>query len=62
MPITYSGGSGMYKIRRNPSHGPRNPFYFNVALFHLKRPCLKIREKGTVDGYPIIHVDTGVAQ
>lgn len=47
------------KIRKNLSTGPRNPFYFNVAWFHLKRPRLKfLNEKGIVDGYPIIHVDT----
>ena len=51
-----------YKIRRNISRGPRSPFYINVAWFHLKRPRLKIKEKGTVDGYPIIHIDTGRAQ
>lgn len=51
-----------YKIRKALSRGPRNPFYFNVAWAHLPRPRLKIKRKGTVDGYPIIHVDTGKAQ
>ena len=50
------------KIKKNLSRGPRNPFYINVACFHLKRPRLKIRQKSTVEGYPIIHVDTGKAQ
>ena len=51
-----------YRIRKALSKGPRNPFYINVAWFHLKRPRLKIRRKDVVDGYPIIHVDTGNAQ
>ena len=51
-----------YKIRRNLNKGPRNQFYINAAWFHLKRPRLKIRRKGTVDGYPIILIDTGRAQ
>lgn len=52
-------GLSKCKIRKNLSTGPRNPFYFNVAWFHLKRPRLKfLNEKGIVDGYPIIHVDT----
>lgn len=51
-----------YKVRKNPGNGPRNKFYLNVAHFHLPRPRLKIRRKGTVDGFPIIHVDTGNAQ
>ena len=46
-----------YKIRKNLSRGPRSPFYFNVAAFHLPKPKLK-NSKGFVDGYPIIHVDT----
>lgn len=52
----------MFKIKRNYRRGPRNPFYFNAADFHLPRPRLKTRKKGMVDGYPIIHVDTGRAQ
>lgn len=51
-----------YKIKRDFTNGPRNPFYLNVCVFHLPRPRLKIRKKGTVDGYPIIHVDTGRCQ
>ena len=53
-----------YKIRRNYNrNGPlfRNPFYLNVADLHLPRPRRK-NGKGMVDGYPIIHVDTGRAQ
>ncbi len=50
-----------YKIRKVITTC-RNPFYFNVAHFHLTRPNMKIKQKGTVDGYPIIHVDTGAAQ
>lgn len=50
-----------YKIRKSMRPCP-NPFYFNVAWAHLPRPRLKINNKGMVDGYPIIHVDTGVAQ
>lgn len=51
-----------YKIKKSFSRGPRNPFYINVADFHRKRPQLKVRKKGTVDGFPIIHISTGVAQ
>ena len=49
------------KIRRNyDRNGPsrRNPFYFNIADFHLPRPRKKKKEEeGMVDGYPIIKVD-----
>ncbi len=49
------------KIRKELRACP-NPYYINAAWFHLKRPRLKINNKGMVDGYPIIHVDTGRAQ
>ena len=49
----------MYRIRRNIGRGPRNHFYINVAWFHLPRPNIKLKRTGFVDGYPIIHVDTG---
>lgn len=39
----------MYKIRKELRSCP-NPYYINVAWFHLKRPQLKIKRKGTVDG------------
>lgn len=52
-----------YKIRGNYNrNGPltRNPFYFNVADFHLPKPTLKEEVNNhLVDGYPIIHVDAG---
>lgn len=48
-----------FKIRKNISRGPRSKFYINVAWFHLKRPRLKIKDTGMVDGFPIVHVDTG---
>ena len=51
-----------YKIRRNLNRGPRNEFYINVGWFHLGRPKLRIKRKGTINGFPIIHVDTGRCQ
>ncbi|WP_295612104.1 hypothetical protein [uncultured Methanobrevibacter sp.] len=48
------------KIRKNLNHGPRHEFYRNVAVYHLPMP--RLRRAGFVDGYPIIHVDTGRAQ
>lgn len=50
-----------YKINKTLKPCP-NPYYINVGWFHLKRPDLRLTNKGTIDGYPIIHVDTGVAQ
>lgn len=54
-----------YKIRKNYNrNGPtlRNPFYINVADFHLNRPTIKNRNNGMVDGYPIIQISTGRMQ
>lgn len=51
-----------YKVRKKLNNGPRNPYYINIAWFHLKRPRLKLKRKDMVDGHPIIHVDTGRAQ
>lgn len=39
-----------------------NPYYVNVAWFHLHRPRLKLSKNGIVDGHPIIFVDIGNAQ
>ena len=49
-----------YKIRRNLTLKPWDEFYINVASYHLKKPRLK--NTNMVDGFPIIHVYTGVAQ
>lgn len=43
-----------YKIRRVLNKGPRNPFYFNVAHFHLPRP-----HKKEEFNFPIVQVSSG---
>ena len=52
----------MYKINKNLNRGPRNPYYINVAAYHLDRPSLKLNQEHIVDGHPIIFVEIGAAQ
>lgn len=52
----------MYKIRKNLNLRPKQDPYRNVAMYHLKRPQLKVTEEGIVDGHPIIFVEIGAAQ
>lgn len=52
-----------YKIKKHYNrNGPRNPFYINVADFHLPRPQDKSNNDHMVDGHPIIFIDIGAAQ
>lgn len=50
-----------YKINKTLKSCP-NPYYINVAWFHLKRPKLKLYEESIVDDHPIIFVEIGAAQ